>query len=178
MAPMWSSDLSCIWLRATMTCEPLTINLEHLIHLIGDNCKWSSIPRVRGELAEDKGQALGCREDMPLTSNYAQFQSHIFVLRYLWYTVWSRDREPQVLDYQTQQYKLFPLLASAYAYWFSGLKMRRTYFMLNYEIQQGNTERLPEVTALFIGIILNVTAVHVWYVWVTSWCAVHCLLEK
>jgi len=67
MAPMWSSDLSCIWLRATMTCEPLTINLEHLIHLIGDNCKWSSIPRVRGELAEDKGQALGCREDMPLT---------------------------------------------------------------------------------------------------------------
>jgi len=26
-----------------------------------------SIPRARGELAEDKGTALGCREDMPLT---------------------------------------------------------------------------------------------------------------
>jgi len=54
--------------------------------------------------------------------------------------------EPQVLDYQTQQYKLFPLLASAYAYWLSGLKMRETYFLLNYEIQQGNTDLLPEVT--------------------------------
>jgi len=62
--------------------------------------------------------------------------------------VYFREGEPQVLDYQTQQYKLFPLLASAYAYWFSGLKMRDTYFLLKYEIQQGNTELLPEVTAL------------------------------
>jgi len=52
-----------------------------------------------------------------------------------------------VLDYQTQQYKLFPLLASAYAFWFSGLKMRHTYFSLNYEILQGKTGLLPEVTA-------------------------------
>ena len=60
------------------------------------------------------------------------------------------EEERQVLDYQTQQHKLFPLLASAYAYWFSGLKMRETYFLLNYEIQQGNTALLPEVTALVI----------------------------
>ena len=53
-----------------------------------------------------------------------------------------------MLDYQTQQYKLFPLLASAYAFWLSGLKMRHTYFSLNYEIQQGNTELLPEVVTL------------------------------
>jgi len=58
------------------------------------------------------------------------------------------EGEPQVLDYQTQQYKLFPLLASTYAYWLSGLKMRATYFLLNYEIQQGNTDLLPEVNVL------------------------------
>ena len=62
-----------------------------------------------------------------------------------------RETEPQVLDYQTQQYKLFTLLASAYAFWFSGLKMRETYFLLNYEIQQGNTERLPEVPEVYNG---------------------------
>jgi acyl-CoA oxidase len=59
--------------------------------------------------------------------------------------VYYSDPEPQVLDYQTQQYKLFPYLAAAYAYWFAGLKIREMYFFLNYDIQQGNTELLPEV---------------------------------
>lgn len=62
------------------------------------------------------------------------------------------EPEPQILDYQTQQYKLFPLLASAYAFWFAGLKMRETYFMLNYEIQQGNTDSLPELHAISSGL--------------------------
>lgn len=62
------------------------------------------------------------------------------------------DLEPQILDFQTQQFKLFPLLASAYAYWFAGLKMRETYFMLNYEIQQGNIESLPELHASSSGL--------------------------
>lgn len=62
------------------------------------------------------------------------------------------ELEPQILDFQTQQYKLLPLLASAYAYWFAGLKMRETYFMLNYEIQQGNIEALPELHASSSGL--------------------------
>lgn len=62
------------------------------------------------------------------------------------------EPEPQILEYKTQQYKLFPQLASAYAFWFAGLKMRETYFMLNYEIQQGNTESLPELHATSSGI--------------------------
>ena len=49
------------------------------------------------------------------------------------------------MDYQTQQYKLLPMLASAYAFWFAGKEMRDIYFQINYEIQQGNTELLPEV---------------------------------
>jgi acyl-CoA oxidase len=62
------------------------------------------------------------------------------------------EPEPQVLDYQTQQYKLFPQLAAAYAYWFSGLKMRETYFLLNYDIQHGNTELLPVLHATSSGL--------------------------
>ena len=59
------------------------------------------------------------------------------------------------MDYQTQQYKLLPQLASAYAFYFAGLKMRETYFTLNYEIQQGNTECLPEVWTLIFFKINN-----------------------
>ena len=65
------------------------------------------------------------------------------------YGLYCSEDEAQVLDYQTQQYKLLPLLAAAYAYWFSGLKMRDTYFLLNDQIQQGNTEFLPEVITSF-----------------------------
>lgn len=71
-----------------------------------------------------------------------------FMRRLIYCVLRCSEGEPQVLDYQTQQYKLFPLLAAAYAYWFTGLRMRDTYFMLNYEIQQSNTELLPEVTTL------------------------------
>ena len=73
------------------------------------------------------------------------------VIDLLWCPVYCREGEPQVLDFQTQQYKLFPLLAAAYAFWFSGLKLRETYFLLNYEITQGNTGLLPEVTVTFCG---------------------------
>ncbi|ELT92563.1 hypothetical protein CAPTEDRAFT_167362 [Capitella teleta] len=60
--------------------------------------------------------------------------------------------EPKVLDFQTQQYKLLPVLASCYAYWFSGLFIRMTYFQINYEIQQGNIDLLPELHAVSSGL--------------------------
>ena len=52
-----------------------------------------------------------------------------------------------MIDYQTQQYKLFPLIASAYAFLFSGAELREIYFRTNSEIQQGNVDMLPEVSA-------------------------------
>jgi acyl-CoA oxidase len=60
--------------------------------------------------------------------------------------------EPKILDFQTQQYKLLPILASCYAYWFSGLYIRLTYFQINYEIQQGNIDLLPELHAVSSGL--------------------------
>ena len=50
-----------------------------------------------------------------------------------------------MIDYQTQQYKLFPQIANAYAFLFSGTRLRNIYFSTNSEIQQGNIEMLPEV---------------------------------
>lgn len=59
-----------------------------------------------------------------------------------------REPEPQILDYQTQQYKLFPFLATAYAFHFVGAYMKDTYHRITGDINQGDLSELPEVTLL------------------------------
>ncbi|KAM3623510.1 uncharacterized protein V6R79_012045 [Siganus canaliculatus] len=60
--------------------------------------------------------------------------------------------EPQILDYQTQQYKLFPLLATAYAYAFVGKYMSETYQRISGDINAGDFSELPELHALSAGL--------------------------
>ncbi|XP_028301926.1 peroxisomal acyl-coenzyme A oxidase 1 isoform X1 [Gouania willdenowi] len=62
------------------------------------------------------------------------------------------EPEPQILDYQTQQYKLFPLLAEAYAFLFVGQYMGQTYNRINGDINQGDFSELPELHALSAGL--------------------------
>ena len=52
------------------------------------------------------------------------------------------------MDYQTQQMKLLPLLASAYALIQTGQYMLRQYAKGRSEIAQGNLEVMPEVMLL------------------------------
>jgi len=58
------------------------------------------------------------------------------------------DAEPQIIEFQTQQYKLFPLLATSYAYWFVGQKLQKVYFAVQDELRRGITVSLPEVCLL------------------------------
>ncbi|XP_067860478.1 peroxisomal acyl-coenzyme A oxidase 1 isoform X2 [Heptranchias perlo] len=60
--------------------------------------------------------------------------------------------EPQILDYQTQQYKLFPLLATAYAFRFVGNFMRDTYHRITGDMNDGDYSQLPELHALSAGL--------------------------
>ncbi|XP_039880690.1 peroxisomal acyl-coenzyme A oxidase 1 isoform X4 [Simochromis diagramma] len=62
------------------------------------------------------------------------------------------EPEPQILDYQTQQYKLFPLLATAYAFTFVGQYMRQTYHRITEDINQGDFSEMPELHALSAGL--------------------------
>uniref|UniRef100_A0A4W6F0E9 Acyl-coenzyme A oxidase n=1 Tax=Lates calcarifer TaxID=8187 RepID=A0A4W6F0E9_LATCA len=62
------------------------------------------------------------------------------------------EPEPQILDYQTQQYKLFPLLAMAYAFTFVGQYMKQTYHRISGDINQGDFSELPELHALSAGL--------------------------
>ncbi|KAK7929885.1 hypothetical protein WMY93_006280 [Mugilogobius chulae] len=64
----------------------------------------------------------------------------------------SGEPEPQILDYQTQQYKLFPLLATAYAFTFVGQYMNQTYHRITGDITDGNLSELPELHALSAGL--------------------------
>ncbi|CAH1773979.1 unnamed protein product [Owenia fusiformis] len=62
------------------------------------------------------------------------------------------DPEPQILDYQTQQFKLFPLLATSYAFDFAAKFMRAKYHELDAKIQQGLVEEMPQLHALSAGL--------------------------
>ena len=58
----------------------------------------------------------------------------------------SRAPEPQILDYQTQQYKLFPRLAAAYAYRFAATALHEQFGRVLGEIKKGQLENLAEVS--------------------------------
>ncbi|XP_052079728.1 peroxisomal acyl-coenzyme A oxidase 1-like isoform X2 [Mytilus californianus] len=60
--------------------------------------------------------------------------------------------EPQILDYQTQQYRLFPLLATAYALYFAGNYMSTAYSEGSQKIEKGQLEELPQLHALSAGL--------------------------
>ncbi|KAK6478137.1 peroxisomal acyl-coenzyme A oxidase 1 isoform X1 [Huso huso] len=62
------------------------------------------------------------------------------------------EPEPQILDYQTQQYKLLPLLATAYAFHCVGQYMTQTYHRITGDISQGDFSQLPELHALSAGL--------------------------
>ncbi|XP_075870169.1 peroxisomal acyl-coenzyme A oxidase 1 isoform X1 [Nelusetta ayraudi] len=62
------------------------------------------------------------------------------------------DPEPQILDYQTQQHKLFPLLATAYAFTYVGQYMHDTYQRISGDINAGDFSELPELHALSAGL--------------------------
>ena len=50
------------------------------------------------------------------------------------------------MDYQTQQFKLLPLIATAYALLATGQFMLGMYMQIQSEILEGNFDSLPEVT--------------------------------
>lgn len=56
-----------------------------------------------------------------------------------------RHPEPQILDYRTQQYKLFPSIATSIAMTFSANWLWNMYNNVTSELEQGDLERLPEV---------------------------------
>jgi acyl-CoA oxidase len=56
-----------------------------------------------------------------------------------------RELEAQILDYRTQQYRLFPYLAASFAIRFTAIWLWKMYSDVIAELEEGHLERLPEV---------------------------------
>jgi hypothetical protein len=64
------------------------------------------------------------------------------------FAFYFRDPEPQILDYRTQQYKLFPCLAASFAIRCAAIWLWNMYKDVVSELAGGDLERLPEVKCL------------------------------
>ncbi|CAI5451297.1 unnamed protein product [Caenorhabditis angaria] len=65
--------------------------------------------------------------------------------------------EVQILDYQTQQLRIFPSIARAIAFRFAGQELRNIFKKVSKQLTQGNAELLPEIHALSSGLKAVVT---------------------
>ena len=70
--------------------------------------------------------------------------------------------EPQVINFKTVQQRVFPWLATAYAYYFAGMHVRNMYFVVNGEIQEGNVDMLPEVSGWIQRVCVTIRACFHW----------------
>ncbi|XP_072176092.1 peroxisomal acyl-coenzyme A oxidase 1-like [Diadema setosum] len=61
-------------------------------------------------------------------------------------------KEAKILDYQSQQLKIFPNIAAAYAFIYTGQEMMKTYFASLAEMNEGNFSSLPELHATSAGL--------------------------
>ncbi|TKR69693.1 hypothetical protein L596_021818 [Steinernema carpocapsae] len=68
-----------------------------------------------------------------------------------------KEAEVQVLDYQTQQHRLFPQIARAFAFFFTGNYIKKLYCRVVDDIKSGNADLLPELHALTSGLKALVT---------------------
>lgn len=61
------------------------------------------------------------------------------------------EPEPQILEYQTQQYKLLPHIASVFAIILSAGRVSRVFHQVTTDINRGNVNLLPELHTLSSG---------------------------
>jgi len=65
--------------------------------------------------------------------------------------------EVKLLDYQTQQYRIFPEIAKAYAFYFAGMYLERFHKKISTQVLQGDVELLPELHIVSSGLKAYVT---------------------
>ncbi|XP_068119873.1 peroxisomal acyl-coenzyme A oxidase 1 isoform X3 [Hyperolius riggenbachi] len=109
---------------------------------LSDKLTYGTMVFIRSMIVGDSARSLARACTIAIRYSAVRHQSEIR----------AGEPEPQILDYQTQQYKLFPLLAAAYAFNFVGSYMSQTYHRITGDIQQGNLSELPELHALSAGL--------------------------
>nr|KAF6454504.1 acyl-CoA oxidase 1 [Rousettus aegyptiacus] len=109
---------------------------------VSNKLTYGTMVFIRSVLVGEAGQYLAKACTIAIRYSAVRHQSEIK----------PGEPEPQILDFQTQQYKLFPLLATAYAFYFVGAYIKETYHRINEGIDQGDLSELPELHALTAGL--------------------------
>ncbi|VDP19991.1 unnamed protein product [Onchocerca flexuosa] len=71
-----------------------------------------------------------------------------------WKSGW---KEVQILDYRTQQYRIFPYLAQSFVFLFAATEVKDLYMKVNAQLAEGITEFLQELHVLSSGLKAIVT---------------------
>ncbi|KAM8797094.1 peroxisomal acyl-coenzyme A oxidase 1 isoform 2-T2 [Eudromia elegans] len=109
---------------------------------LSDKLTYGTMVFIRSIIVGDSARALSRACTIAIRYSAVRHQSEIK----------AGEPEPQILDYQTQQYKLFPLLATAYAFHFVGTYIKDTYRRISADIIDGDLSELPELHALTAGL--------------------------
>ena len=75
----------------------------------------------------------------------------LYVANLITFSFILRKPEPQILDFTTQQNKLFTVLADTFAIHFAGTSMWKIYFKTIAKVRSGAADQLPEVHMCFIS---------------------------
>ncbi|CAO4363332.1 unnamed protein product [Caenorhabditis nigoni] len=108
---------------------------------------YSSMVKVRSRMAMDQGLFLASALVIAVRYSAVRRQGYLE----------DKSREVKVLDYQTQQHRLFPSIARAYAFIFCGFETIRLYDQLLIDVQNGNTSGMADLHALTSGLKSVVT---------------------
>uniref|UniRef100_A0A8R1DXR3 Acyl-coenzyme A oxidase n=1 Tax=Caenorhabditis japonica TaxID=281687 RepID=A0A8R1DXR3_CAEJA len=108
---------------------------------------YSAMVRVRSHMATGQGNFLA--QALTIAVRYSTVRRQGFIE--------SGEQEVKVLDYQTQQHRLFPSIAKAYAFTFAGYETIRLYEQLLKEVDTGNVSLMADLHALTSGLKSVVT---------------------
>ncbi|XP_077863417.1 peroxisomal acyl-coenzyme A oxidase 1-like, partial [Saccoglossus kowalevskii] len=102
------------------------------------------------------GTMVGVRVEIVSAGSYMLSQAVTIAVRYSAVRRQTEqikgEKEPQILDYRSQQLKLFPYLAAAYAFTFTSFGVTDRYIEVQNEMNDGNMESLSELHALSAGL--------------------------
>ncbi|EGT32495.1 hypothetical protein CAEBREN_25370 [Caenorhabditis brenneri] len=108
----------------------------------------SAMIRVRSHMATGQGWLLGHALTIAIRYSAVRIQGFLE----------DKSHEVKVLDYQTQQHRLFPAIARAYAFIFCGFETIRLYDQLILDMNSnGNTSGMADLHALTSGLKSVVT---------------------
>lgn len=134
---VWNNDV-CTCRFDTWRCKIFVQSCDHCCQIQCSTTPESNTSRVSRKEEQKRDRPAWTQFDMILHQLEAfKIEIHEFI---------SRQAECQIMDFVTQQYKLFHNIAACYAFLLSSEWIWEMFNNVNAELNRGSSERLPEVS--------------------------------